>query len=156
MVPRARRHRAIAFVVVAVVAVAAIGTALCALWPGIEVATERQAHVRLGASELTVTVADTPARRSWGLQGRRRLAVGTGMVFVYAEPTVVMFATKSVDFPIDVVFVGPDRRVTGIATLDRTRTLAPSPSEVSWVVEVPVGWTGRNGVKAGTLFVAPR
>ncbi len=151
-----RQRHAIAVVVVAAVVLAATGAALAALWPSIEIATEGQAHVRLGASELTVTVADTPARRSWGLQGRHRLALGTGMVFVYAAPTVVTFATKSVEFPIDVVFIAPDRRVTAIATLDRTRTLAPSPGEVSWVVEVPAGWTGRNSVKAGTPFVPPR
>ena len=158
-VPAARegqqRRRLLAAAVLAIVIVAFCAAVLAA-WPAIQIATERTAQVRLGASELVVALADTEARRSWGLQGRRALSPGTGMVFVFPDPMPVTFATKSVAFPLDVVFIGPDRRVTGVARLDHSETLASSQGDVGWVVEVPAGWAEGHAVGVGSPFVPPR
>lgn len=112
--------------------------------------------VTIGGHSLDVAVADTDALRSFGLQGRASLPDGTGMVFVYDSPRAVTFARKSVPFPIDVVFVGPDRTVTGVAPIDAGHGSAASPGIVGWVVEVPGGWAARNGVETGSPFSLPR
>jgi len=152
---RQRRRRLLTGAALAVAALA-LATAAAAAWPTLQVATEHSAEVRLGASALVVSVADTDARRSWGLQGRGALAPGTGMLFVFPDPMPVTFATKTVAFPLDVVFVGPDRRVTGVARLDRSKTTASSPGDTSWVVEVPAGWAERHSVGVRSHFVPPR
>jgi uncharacterized membrane protein (UPF0127 family) len=154
-IPRAGRvhlHWGIALALAAVL----VPLAAVVLFPGLEIATERVTTARLGDRLLRVWVADTPLRRTWGLQGRLSLSDGDAMVFEFAEPKQVTFVRATVPFPIDVVFVDAHGRVTGIGPLDSTHERVSSPGAVGWVVEVPGGWTKRSGVAVGSPFDPPR
>ena len=74
------------------------------------------------------------------------LAEDSGMLFVYPTPQLVRFETKTVPFPIDVVFIGTDGRVARIARLDAASTVATSPVRVRYVVEVSAGWPRTHGL----------
>jgi len=111
------------------------------------------AIVTLGGESVRAYVADDPDERSRGLQGYAPLADGEGMVFVYADNDIRVFAMKDVTFPIDVVFIAEDMTVSAIEPLDpdETRTVS-SPGPSRYVVELPQGWAAENGIVAGSIF----
>lgn len=143
--PRART------VVVAVIVLAMAA----ALVPVLHIVTAPATDVRLAGRTVRVTVADTSWRRAWGLQGRLSLSDGAGMLFVFESPRTVTFARKSLTFPVDVVFVSADRRVTGVTTLDAGHPAAASPGPARWVLEVPGGWAARAGLRLGSRLEMP-
>ena len=111
-------------------------------------------EVTIGGHKIEPYVADTPAERDDGLQGFDGLAAGEGMVFVYPDAEVRTFGIKDVAFPIDVVFIGPDLKVSGIVPLspgDDTRIKSPGPAP--FAVELPHGWAAEKGIGVGSEFV---
>jgi hypothetical protein len=109
--------------------------------------------VTLGGAEVRVFVADDDDERSRGLQGYDPLPDGAGMLFVYDDAAVRTFAMKQVAFPIDVLFVGDDLTITAIEPLDPgDMRLVSSPGPCRYVVELPQGWAGEQGVVVGDDF----
>lgn len=119
------------------------------------VAGQPQGTARLAGVTVKVAIADTDARRAYGLQGRTSLPDGAGMVFVYSTPRPVVFARRSVPFALDVVFVAPDRRVSAVLPVDAAHETAASPGTVGWVVELPAGFAARSGITTGSAFTPP-
>jgi len=135
----------------ALTAVAA-ATILAAVGAGVELATTARRDVVLGGRPLSVDVADTPVRRYVGLALRGAPAEGRGMLFTYDDPRQVTFVRRGTSFPLDVVFVGKDRRVLGIGRLDAATAETVSPGTVLSVLELPAGWSERNGIAIGSLL----
>src|SRR5687767_1953188 len=73
--------------------------------------------VTVGSQELMVAVAETPDARSRGLAGTADLGPLDGMLFVYPEPVETGFFMRGVVMPLDIAFVGPDRRVLDVLTM---------------------------------------
>lgn len=144
-----RRHLVAMFAVPVLLAAAAL------LAPAIHLAAATHSTVLLDGNRVDVTVADTALRRSWGLQGRTSLADGEGMLFDIDPPRNVTFALKTLSFPVDVVFVGSDGKVTAVSTLDGESPFATSPGKARWVVEVPGGWALARHVGAGSPLTGP-
>jgi hypothetical protein len=92
----------------------------------------------------TVEVANTRRARRAGLLGRDRLDGSSALVL---EPCW-MIHTAFMRFPIDVVFVGRDDRVVGIAQAVRPWRAAASP-RARRVIELPAGAVTRHGVELG-------
>ncbi|MDO8962944.1 MAG: DUF192 domain-containing protein [Coriobacteriia bacterium] len=143
-----RPHRGLS--IAAFVALFAAAAALA--YPAVQIATSPAARVRVGDVEVGVTVADTPLRQAWGLQGRSSLAEGAGMLFPFDPPATGAFVRRGVPFALDVVFVGADGRVSGIGRLDAGSERAAPPVPARWALEVPGGWAARAGVTTGTAF----
>lgn len=94
-----------------------------------------------------VLLCDTQDSRAKGLQGFRPLAKDEAALFVFEKPATVTFWMGSVSFPIDIIFVGPDKRVITVYRdcLPGSRDLYPSVKQAKWVIETAAG----SGVKAG-------
>jgi len=125
--------------------------ALTALLSGCIAATAPR--VTLAGQSIQPYLADTMRKRAEGLQGFDGLASGEGMVFVYPDVEVRTFGMKGVGFPIDVVFIGLDGRVSGITSLepgDPRKIDSPGPSR--FVVELPKGWAAEHGIVIGSEF----
>jgi uncharacterized membrane protein (UPF0127 family) len=140
----ARRLRRVRRLTVFVVAVTVL------VGGGRLMAAPRRAVVLLGEGRLVAAVADTEELRSRGLEGVRILPDGEAMLFVNDRPEVTTMAMKSVSFPIDVAFVGPDLRVTNVGSMqpDGLRELG-SAGPARYIVEVNAGWLRRNHVDVG-------
>lgn len=111
----------------------------------------------LGGVEVRVEIAREEAERSRGLQDHEPLAPGEGMLFVFGEAGVRTFAMKEVAFPIDVVFVGEDLTVIAVEPLSPGESrLVTSPGPSTYVIELPQGWAGENGIAVGSEFVPPK
>ena len=106
-----------------------------------------------GASHrLAVEIADTSALRTRGLMWRSELPDGTGMLFIFPAETVQSFWMRNTLVPLDIVFIDRRFRVVGVVQWAEPKTLTSrtvgKPS--IYVLEVPGGWTSRNGVRAGS------
>ena len=105
-----------------------------------------------GAHRLTVEIADTSPLRTRGLMWRSELPEGTGMLFIFPAEVVQSFWMRNTLIPLDMVFIDRRLRVVGVVQWAEPRTLTSrtvgKPS--LYVLEVPGGWTSRNGVRAGS------
>jgi len=88
-----------------------------------------------------VLLCDTDQSRANGLQGFRPLLTTEAALFVFYEPEAVTFWMGTVTFPIDIIFVGPDGHVVGVAPrcLPGSREFYGSGVPVKWVVETAEG-----------------
>jgi len=98
-----------------------------------------------------VEIADTPVKRELGLQYRRELAADRGMIFLFPTESVQSFWMKNTSLPLDMIFIGGDRKIVGIVEQTVPFSLEPrsvgAPSQ--FVLEINGGLAKRHGIKAG-------
>jgi uncharacterized protein len=98
-----------------------------------------------------VEVAVTPEEHARGLMYRSRLADDAGMVFVFEEPSVQRFWMKNTLIPLDMIFIGADRKIVGVvenaAPETETERMVGAPSQ--YVLEIGGGLSARLGIRRG-------
>jgi uncharacterized protein len=98
-----------------------------------------------------VEVAVTPEEHARGLMYRSTLATDAGMIFVFDEPSVQRFWMKNTLIPLDMIFIGKDRKIVGIvedaAPETETERMVGVPSQ--YVLEIGGGLSARLGIHAG-------
>jgi hypothetical protein len=108
-------------------------------------------HTQRGPVRVSLEVAADDATRTRGLMYRDRLADGHGMLFVFDDEIDHPFWMKNTVIPLDMIFIGADRRIAGIHTGATPLSLVPisvgRPSR--WVLEVAGGYAGRAGIATG-------
>src|SRR5690606_16270096 len=65
--------------------------------------------------EFRVEVALTAQDQARGLMFRTAMSPNEGMLFPYEQPRVLSFWMKNTVLSLDLIFIGPDRRVINIA-----------------------------------------
>ena len=103
------------------------------------------------AHKFVVEVARTPQEQAQGLMHRQSLAPDRGMIFPYDPPRATAFWMKNTLIPLDMVFIGADRRIVRIAENTVPLSLDPVPSiePVSAVLELAGGRSAELGLKTG-------
>jgi|AntRauMinimDraft_4_1070384.scaffolds.fasta_scaffold00135_31 uncharacterized membrane protein (UPF0127 family) len=115
---------------------------------------DRESNEKLG--NVTVEVSDTRDERYTGLSEHESLGENEGMLFVYADEGEHTYVMRSMDFPIDIVYVDASGRITKIhhaPTEPDNEDLTPYPGRGKWVLEVPYNWTTERGVEEGDRVV---
>lgn len=113
-------------------------------------ASGQQLRIHIGKQSFDVSLADSEAKRQRGLSGRRDLNPSSGMWFVLPGSGYHGFWMQDMNFPIDLIWVGPNRSVLGAITLQPCQT-APCPTSfppapVSHVLEINAGeFAGKSG-----------
>ncbi len=149
------RSLARAFAVVLFLAMLAIAVAARAEAPaqaGVELATSLLViETDRGPVDFDVEVAVTPQQHAQGLQGRRTLAADAGMLFDFGPSSSVAMWMKDTYIPLDMLFIGNDRRITAIAANTKPLSLDEiSPSgPVRAVLEVNAGTAVSFGIRVG-------
>jgi uncharacterized membrane protein (UPF0127 family) len=94
-----------------------------------------------------VLLCDTDKTRTTGLQGFRGLTADEAALFVFPKPEIVKFWMGDVAYPIDIIFVGPSKKVLKVYRDCRPGSLEyyPSVAPIQWVVETAAG----SGIKVG-------
>jgi uncharacterized membrane protein (UPF0127 family) len=110
---------------------------------------------------VVVHLATTQEQRYTGLSDTPTLSDGRGMLFVYEREEPRTYVMREMDYPLDIVFVGANRRINAIR-----RAPAPGPNEdgtdirrsgsAKWVLEVSHGWTAAHNVSRGDRLVIQR
>ncbi|MFL5308335.1 MAG: DUF192 domain-containing protein [Polyangia bacterium] len=100
-----------------------------------------------------VEVATTPEEHARGLMYRSHLDTDAGMLFVFEQPDVQRFWMKNTLIPLDMIFIGPDRRIAGVVenAAPETETERMVPARSQYVLEIGGGLASRLGIHAGEL-----
>ncbi|MCC6849849.1 MAG: DUF192 domain-containing protein [Deltaproteobacteria bacterium] len=108
-------------------------------------------HTAGGDVPVAVEVAATPAQQSLGLMYRKELGANAGMLFVFDATVEHPFWMKNTVLPLDMIFLGEDRKIVGIVkdAVPFTTTSRTIGAPSRYVLEVHAGFSERHGVKAG-------
>ena len=105
-----------------------------------------------GVTRLACEIAADEQSQVVGLQKYAGLPDGYAMCFPYYPPREVSYHMAGVVFPIDIMFIGSDSRVTKIVSNVEPGTRGSwGMSHVSAVVEANGGFCEKNNIKIGTL-----
>jgi len=98
-----------------------------------------------------VQVASTPEERANGLVGRPSLASDAGVLFVFPQPGLQALSTKDTVIPVDMIFIGANRRIVGI--IERAQPLSLLASRIGvasqFVLQIGGGLAAKNGFHVG-------
>jgi uncharacterized membrane protein (UPF0127 family) len=130
---------------------------LSAVISAISVSCQEQPKVKIetakGEVSFQVEVAATPEKREVGLMYRRELPADHGMLFIFPAERVNSFWMKNTPIPLDMIFIGRERKIVGIVhetvpfSLDGRSVSVPS----QYVLEINGGLSRRYGFKAGDV-----
>jgi uncharacterized membrane protein (UPF0127 family) len=143
----------VALILLLAAAVAANPTLLIA---GYDTATVEAIDGETGESLATVEarVADGLAKQYVGLSETDELAADEGMLFVHDETGEHAYVMRDMAFGLDIVFVAPNGTVTEIREAEPdSRPYTRYRGTGRYVLEVPRGWSERNGVEPGDRLV---
>ena len=98
-----------------------------------------------------VEVAATSAEQAKGLMFRTEMGANEGMIFPMNPPRTASFWMRNTVIPLDLIFVGPDGRITNIAANAVPYDEAPLSSTglVKGVLELSGGRAAELGIVAG-------
>lgn len=97
-----------------------------------------------------VEVAATPAQQQKGLMFRTAMGPNEGMIFPNNPPQVRSFWMKNTVIPLDIIYIGPDRRVLNIVSgVPYSTEPLPSAGPVINVLELIAGRSAELGIKPG-------
>ncbi len=122
------------------------GVAACQAQPTVTILTGAGRQV-----VFQVEVADTPAKRTMGLQYRKELGSDRGMIFLFPAESPQSFWMKNTPIPLDMIFIDREKKIVGIVeqttpfSLDSRSVAAPS----QFVLEINGGLAKRHGIQAG-------
>ena len=106
---------------------------------------------------FAIELALNPAQHEQGLMYRRTLASDAGMLFDFHAAKPISMWMKNTFIPLDMIFIGNDGHVVGIAerTIPQSLDILSSPGPVRAVLEVNGGTASRMGIKVGDLVEHP-
>ncbi len=98
-----------------------------------------------------VEVARTPQEQARGLMFRTAMGPNEGMLFPYDQPRVLSFWMKNTVLSLDLIFIGPDRRVVNVAANAVPYSEASIVSEAPAIatLELNAGRAAELGIVAG-------
>lgn len=102
---------------------------------------------------FSVEVADTSEAQARGLMFRTELGDNEGMIFPYDGTRAQSFWMKNTPLPLDIIYIGPDRRISNIAAETEPYSLEPvySVGPVLGVLELRGGRAAELGIEPGDL-----
>ena len=77
---------------------------------------------KTGNHTFRAEMADTPAAQERGLAGRSELGPDEAMLFPNAGGAAQVFWNKDSPFPVDILFVGTDGRISNIAPMNEANS----------------------------------
>ena len=107
---------------------------------------------RAGEQHVKVEIARSDPERERGLMYRQKLEPGRGMIFLFEQPQRLKFWMKNTYIPLDMIFIGADKRVVYVEENAEPLTLqtrGPDEEDSQFVLEVPGGWARAHGVERG-------
>ena len=108
-------------------------------------------------TQIQVEVAETQRQREIGLSHRKEsLKEGEGMLFVFEKEGLYGFWMKDTHFPIDIIWITSEKRITHIEEGVRPESFPKvyiSEEPAQFVLEIPAGYTQRNNIKVGDEVV---
>lgn len=128
----------------------------------------KQIPLTIGKAHVKVWIMDNFAKREEGMMWLTNGEVRNdeGMIFVFSsaqhldpttgEPRMLSFWMKNTILPLDLIFLGPDKKVLNIAA-GKSYSEAPIPAKgpAQYVIELKQGTAKRLGIKPGDKAQIP-
>lgn len=110
-----------------------------------------------GPIAFSAEIAATAADRATGLMNRAQMERDHGMLFVFDRARQVTMWMKNTILPLDMVFIGEDGRIAGIAadTVPFSEAIISSPGPVRYVLELNAGVAAERGLSTGDRVIHP-
>lgn len=104
-----------------------------------------------GRHTFSVEVARSEAEQAKGLMFRTAMGANEGMLFIRNPPDRASFWMRNTVIPLDIVFIGQDRRILNIAAnaVPYDETPLSSAGIAAAVLELNGGRAAQLGIKAG-------
>ena len=104
------------------------------------------------AHAFRVELARTPQEQARGLMFRTEMGADEGMLFPYDQPHVLSFWMRNTVLSLDIVFIGPDRRVINIAdhAVPYSEESLTSDAPAAAVLELNAGRAEALGIVPGS------
>ena len=104
---------------------------------------------------VNVEVANTDELRAQGLMFRDQLRPGAGMIFFFERDGVYPFWMKNTLIPLDMIWIGADRRIAHLKSNVQPCRVEDCPSynpevEARYVLELAAGEAAKHGLAAGS------
>jgi uncharacterized membrane protein (UPF0127 family) len=97
-------------------------------------------------------MARTGEQRRRGLMGRKSLADGEGMFFVFETDRILSFWMKDTLIPLSIAYIAYDGRILEIHDMEaQSLRSVQSARSARYALEVPQGWFARAGIEAGDI-----
>jgi uncharacterized membrane protein (UPF0127 family) len=104
------------------------------------------------AAEVLAEIARSDEQRSRGLMGRKSLADGEGMLFVFETDRILSFWMKNTLLPLSIAYISHDGRILEIHDMEAQSTRpVQSARSARYALEVPQGWFARSRVGPGDV-----
>lgn len=114
---------------------------------------KKPATVDVDGKSFNLEVADTEKERMIGLTKKSSLGDAQGMLFIFPKKGQYSFWTKSMKFPIDIIYVNDDTIVDLFKNVPPASgnniPIINSVKEVNYVIELKAGTIEKNGIKIG-------
>lgn len=101
--------------------------------------------------KLTIEIADNDKETEQGLMFRRSMPDSCGMLFIMPENQPQSFWMKNTFIPLDILFIGEDKKIVTIQAnrIPFSEESIPSYENAKYVLEVNAGYCLRKGIKKG-------
>jgi len=101
--------------------------------------------------EFQAELADDPGERSQGLMYRQELGKDRGMLFIFPQDTDGPFWMKNTLIPLDIIFIGADKKIVSISERATPQTTTPRSPEgpYRYVLEINGGRSDELGIEPG-------
>lgn len=114
-------------------------------------------EIEVGNESLTVAIAGTTSERSQGLRGVEKLPDGLdGMLFVFEQARPATFGMRETLISLDIWWFDSERTLIGSTEMQPCLSSScpsfPSPGEVAWALETPLG---QRGFASGEILTLP-
>jgi uncharacterized membrane protein (UPF0127 family) len=101
-------------------------------------------------------IARTDEQRRRGLMGRKSLADGEGMLFVFETDRILSFWMKDTLIPLSIAFIAYDGRILEIHDMEaKSLRSVQSARSARYALEAPQGWFARAGIEPGDTVQLP-
>lgn len=104
---------------------------------------------------ISIEIADSPGEQEQGLMYRHSMPDSCGMLFIFDETKPQSFWMKNTIIPLDIIYIGEDRKIVTIAknAVPYSEKSIPSVKPARYVVEVNAGFTDTYNIKEGSTIV---
>ena len=101
--------------------------------------------------QLDIEIADDQESIVQGLMYRNEMEEKQGMLFIMPATEPQAFWMLNTYIPLDIIFVGPDRRIVKIRenTVPKSTDQVTSQAPAAYVLEVNAGFAARHGLREG-------
>jgi len=145
-----RNHKLILVIVSVIIFLAGVFVFIPTWKRSFQVGETKQ--VEIGGNMVQVELALTPEAQERGLSGRKNLAEGNGMLFVFPKSGKYFFWMQEMNFPIDIIWIDQNFRIIyvqkNVTPESYPETFGPN-LESRYVLEVPAGFAEKNNLILG-------